>query len=178
MPAGKTTGSLTLEGTNVTIDPLHSKTWYDREWGNVAQAWYWFEIHIEPMPAYPTGAVLSVWNWADDISGNKNFATVRDVSGTQSVVPVTNFTLNLDSVWPSIHTGDKWAQDFDLVLADGTALSISSIRDDQELWDEADAAAGGGFEGYMTVTGSYKGVPGACGFAVSEQLPNSYSAFT
>jgi hypothetical protein len=177
MPAGKTTGSLTLQGSTVTIDPFHSKTWYDREWGNVAQAWYWFEIHIEPMPAYPTGAVLSVWNWIDDISGNKNFATVRDSPGTQSVVPVTNFTPNLDSVWTSVHTGDKWVQDFDLVLDDGTSLSISSIRDDQEFWNEADAAAGGGFEGYMTVTGSYKGIPGARGFAVSEQLANSYSAF-
>lgn len=180
MPAGKTTGSLTLNGTTVTIDPLHSKTWYDREWGNIPESWYWFEIHIEPTAAYPNGAVLSVWNWKDDISGNKNFATVRDdtTTGTQSVVPVTNFTLNTGSVWTSDHTGSKWAQDFELVLGDGTSLHISSIRDDQELWDEADAAAGGGFEGYMTVTGSYKGVPGACGFAVSEQIANSYSSFT
>jgi hypothetical protein len=178
MPAGKTAGSLALEGTTVTIDTAHSKTWYDREWGNVAQSWYWFEIHIDPMAAYPKGAVLSVWNWIDDISGNKNFATVRDAPGIQRVVPVTTFTRNLKSTWTSTHTGDKWVQDFKIVLQDGTSLSISSIREDQELWDEADAAAGGGFEGYMTVTGTYRGVPGACGFAVSEQLPNAYSAFS
>ncbi|KAF3402255.1 hypothetical protein DPV78_003627 [Talaromyces pinophilus] len=130
--------------------------------------------------AYPNGAVLSVWNWKDDISGNTNFATIRDeATGTQRVLPVTNFTLNMDSVWTSPHMGYKWVQDFELVLRDGTSPHISSLKDDQELWDEDDdAAAGGGSEGYMTVTGTYKGIPGARGFAVSEQLGNLYASFS
>lgn len=169
MPAGKTTGSLTLEGTTVTIDTFNSKTWYDREWGNIPDSWYWFEIHIEPMTEYPNGAVLSVWNWQDSISGNKQFATVRDDSGTHSVVPVKELKPNLDTVWTSNYTGSKYIQDFDLVLNDGTSLSISSIRNDQELRDDANTA-GAFYEGYMTVTGSYKGIPGAFGFAVSEQV--------
>jgi hypothetical protein len=139
---------------------------------------YWFEIHIEPMAAYPRGAVLSVWNWIDNISGNKNFATTRDARGIQSVVPVKSFSRNLTSAWTSTHTGNKWVQDFELELEDGTSLSLSSIKEDQELWDESDPAAGGGFEGYLTVTGTYKGIPGVRGFAVSEQLANSYSAFS
>jgi hypothetical protein len=89
--------------------------------------------------AYPNGAVLSVWNWKDDISGNTNFATIRDeATGTQRVLPVTNFTLNMDSVWTSPHMGYKWVQDFELVLRDGTSPHISSLKDDQELWDEDD----------------------------------------
>lgn len=175
MPAGKTTGSLTLDGTTVTVDSAHSKTWYDREWGNVPQSWYWFEVHIEPLVAYPNGAVLSIWNWKDNVSGNKNFATVRDGTGTQSVVPVKSFTPNKDSAWTSNVTGGIFVQEFELSLTDGTCLSITSIRNDQEMYDVTEPAAGTGFEGYMTVTGSYKGIPGATGFAVSEQLQNSYS---
>ncbi|KAL2846382.1 hypothetical protein BJY01DRAFT_263342 [Aspergillus pseudoustus] len=174
MPAGKTTGSLTIDGTTITVDTAQSQTWYDRQWGNIPQSWYWFEVHIEPMTDYPTGAVLSVWNWVDDISGDKNFATVREAPGIQRVVPVKNFSRNLNSVWTSTHTGHKYVQDFELLLEDGTSLSISSILEDQELWNESES----GFEGYMTVTGSYKGIPGVRGFAVSEQLPNAYSAFS
>jgi hypothetical protein len=30
----------------------------------------------------------------------------------------------------------------------------------------------------MTVTGTYRGIPGSRGFAVSEQLGNSYASFS
>ena len=65
------------------------------------------------------------------------------------------------------------------MLRNGTSLHISSLKVDQRLWDEDDdAAASGGFEGYMTVPGTYKGIPGACRFAVSEQLANMYASLS
>lgn len=67
---------------------------------------------------------------------------------------------------------------FELELKDGTSFSISSIFDDQELWDENAASSGGGLEGYMNVTGTYQGVAGASGLAVSEQLASTYTAFS
>jgi hypothetical protein len=177
IPAAKTTGSLTVNGRTITVDTASSLTWYDREWGNVGQSWYWFEIHVDPMAHLPNGAVLSLWCWADTISGNKNFATVRDDAGTQSVVAVTKFTPDMSSKWTSPDTNLTFVQDFEVELADGTSFSISSLIDDQVLWDESNPALGGGYEGYMTVTGTYKGVRGARGFAVSEQLANSYTAY-
>lgn len=107
MPAGMTTGWLKIRDTTVTIDTSRSKTCYGRGWGNVAQSWCWFEIHIEPMAAYPRGAILYVWNWIDNISGSKNFATTRDAQGIQSIVPVKSFSRDMTSAWASTHTRNK-----------------------------------------------------------------------
>lgn len=94
-------------------------------------------LSLCPPLGNPNGAVLSVWNWKDDISGAERCS------------PITKFHAQYRFNTDSPHTGNKLGTGFELVLgSDGTSLSIASIREDQELWDEDYAAAGGGFEGY------------------------------
>lgn len=132
MPAGKTTGWLKIRDTSVTIDTSRSKTWYDRARGNAAQSWYWLKIHIEPMAAYPRGTVLSVWNWIDNISDSKNFATTSNARGIQSVVAVKSFSRNLTSAWASTAHREQMGPSFELILEDVTFLSLLSIKEGLE----------------------------------------------
>jgi hypothetical protein len=167
MPAGTTTGSFVINGETVFVDSVKSSTWYDREWGNVAQSWVWFEIHLESIGPGKSGIDMSVWVWKDNISGDKQFATVRETPGVHTVIPVMSLQPS-NRTFTSPTTGAIYPLDFELNLIDGTKLSISSVRPDQELFDQKRTFIG--YEGYAIVTGSYKSIPGAHGYGIIEQV--------
>ncbi|OHE94313.1 hypothetical protein CORC01_10360 [Colletotrichum orchidophilum] len=164
MPAGKTRGWLNANGTRVLVDAAQSLTWYDRQWGGAPPDWSWFELHLENVNG--TDVPLSIWVW-DEEGGQRGLATVRD-GDVQNVVPVASLETS-GRTFTSKASGATYPLDWSLRLADGTELSISSVRDDQELY-----APGGKlptYEGYVTVTGVYKGHQHVEGYGLIEVTP-------
>jgi len=166
MPAGKTTGTLTIDGKKVTIDSQNSNTWYDRQFGGAPSTWTWFELHVTD-PRTRKVIPMSVWVYPFEEAITGSFASVREANGVQKIVPVTTFTPS-KRTWTSKATNITYALDWTLGFADGTRLSISSKRDDQEL-----AAPGGVFpayEGYIEGKGTYQDIAGASVYGVVEIL--------
>ncbi|TVY70059.1 Kievitone hydratase [Fusarium oxysporum f. sp. cubense] len=164
MPAGKTRGWLNVNGTKVIVDTAQSLTWYDRQWGGAPPNWSWFELHLENVNG--TDIPLSIWVW-DEEHGQRGVATVRD-GGVQNVIPVASLETS-GRTFSSKASGATYPLDWSLHLADGTELSISSVRDDQELY-----APGGKlptYEGYVTVAGVYKGSQKVEGYGLIEISP-------
>ncbi|KAL1633335.1 hypothetical protein SLS56_002970 [Neofusicoccum ribis] len=117
MPAGITSGTLTLNGTQeISIDSANSLTWYDRQWGY----------------AGPFGG--------DAI---KRFATVRKDMGTH----VLSYDLLADwsNTWTSDCSGKTYPLSWTLRFQNGEELHMESIRDDQELCNVGQEAAYEGF---------------------------------
>lgn len=167
MPAGKTTGWLALNGSKVIVDTEQSLTWYDRQWAGAPLNWTWFELHIESGNPKVADIPMSIWFWGDYESGIEGIASVRD-GVTQSVIPVTSLEPSSRS-YTSPETGVVYALDWVLKLADGTVLRESTVRADQEL-----SAPGGlfpAYEGYVTVTGIFKGISVCEGYGLVEVSP-------
>ncbi|KAK9384200.1 hypothetical protein V1515DRAFT_612421 [Lipomyces mesembrius] len=168
MPAGNTTGWLSLNGSKVIIDTEQSLTWYDRQWAGAPRNWTWFELHIDSRNPEVADIPLSIWVWGDHESGIGGVASVREGGVVQSVVPVTLLEPS-NRTYTSQETGIVYSLDWVLELADGTAFWISSVRADQELY-----APGGIFptyEGYITVRGTYKGIWEVEGYGLVEISP-------
>ncbi|KAK9388449.1 hypothetical protein V1515DRAFT_402739 [Lipomyces mesembrius] len=168
MPAGKTTGWLAFNGSKVIVDTEKSLTWYDRQWGGSPQNWTWFEFHIESGNPKVGDIPMSIWVWGDYESGIEGVASVREAGVVQSVIPVTSLEPS-NRTYTSQETGIVYALDWVLKLADGTVFWISSVRADQELY-----ASGGLFptyEGYITVTGTFKGNWEVEGYGLVEISP-------
>jgi hypothetical protein len=47
MPAGRTTGWLSLNRTKVTVNTQKSLTWYDRQFNGAPPGWSWFQLHVD-----------------------------------------------------------------------------------------------------------------------------------
>lgn len=180
MPAGQTTGSLTVNGETVSIDTSSSLTWYDRQWpsgsttsgvaASAAVNWTWFELHLETGNQETPDVTMSVWTTEDSASGNKQFATVREAPGLHEVQMVS-CVVSSNRTYVSNSTGAVYPLDWTLDFVDGTKLSISSIRPDQEL--HTDDGQNPTYEGVVTVQGSYKGSPKVTGYGVVEILPQT-----
>lgn len=166
MPAGTTSGWLTVNGTRLSIDSASSLTWYDRQWEGKPSAWTWFELHLD------TGGraliPISVWVWDNVIDGTGGIASSRDLNGVQSVVPVTTLESG-NRTFTSTVSNNTYPLDWTLKLADGTNLLISSMRPDQEIAPQ-DGASGAAYEGYIEVVGRYKGYTPVIGYGVVEMV--------
>ncbi|KAK1641041.1 hypothetical protein BDP81DRAFT_446012 [Colletotrichum phormii] len=159
-----TRGWLNVNGTRVVVDMAQSLTWYDRQWGGAPPNWSWFELHLENVNG--TDVPLSIWVW-DEEEGQRGLATIRD-GGVQNVVSVASLKTS-GRTYTSEASGATYPLDWILSLADGTELSVSSVREDQELY-----ALGGKlptYEGYVTVTGVYKGCQKVEGYGLIEVTP-------
>ncbi|KFY19940.1 hypothetical protein V491_04101 [Pseudogymnoascus sp. VKM F-3775] len=168
MPAGNTAGWLAINGTKVVVDTKQSLTWYDRQWGGAPQNWTWFEVHINSGNPELADIPLSIWVWGDEESGIGGFASIREAGMVQSVIPVTSLEPS-NRTYTSKETGVVYSLDWTLNLADGTEFFVSSVREDQELY-----ALGGIFptyEGYITVTGTYRGIWDVKGYGLVEISP-------
>ncbi|KAF4336788.1 hydroxyneurosporene synthase [Fusarium beomiforme] len=167
MPAGKTTGSLSIGGKKVSIDSDKSFTWYDRQWDGAPSSWTWFELHVlqESQPAFTP---MSVWvySFRGNITGS--FATVRSQHGTQQVVPVTKFEPS-SRVYKSTATNTTYPLDWTLGLADGSEIFLSSVRGDQEIITTDSSIFG--YEGYIKGHGTLQGKIGAQVFGLVEMNP-------
>lgn len=165
MPAGKTTGSLTIGGKKLSIVSDKSLTWYDRQWGTAPNSWTWFELHLD------NGVKMSVWNWdKSDSYAASAFATVRQPHGVQAVVPVVSLQKS-KKTWTSSVSGFSYPVSYILTLEDGTKLKIANIRGDAEL--VAPDGAQTTYEGFITVNGIYKGSKKVRGFGLVEVEPTT-----
>ncbi|KKK21771.1 hypothetical protein ARAM_001704 [Aspergillus rambellii] len=157
MPAGITSGTLVVNGTELTIDPRNSLTWYDRQLVfNVTahvplQNWTWFEVHID-QPAAAGSRVMSIWIWDYGNQPRAQFATIRNSPGVHEVMPLTEFTPG-GPTWTSSCSNITYPQSWRVALLDGTTFHIASLRAEQELCDPA-APLSPAYEGYMTFTGT------------------------
>jgi hypothetical protein len=170
-PAAKTTGWLSLNGSKVTVDTTKSLTWYDRQWTGAPSPWTWFELHIDDGRHGGSAIPMSIWTWKDGTSSLAGLATIREAPGIQTVVPVTSLQPS-NRTYTSKATNSVYPLDWVLKLADGTRLSVSSVRPDQELF-----AQGGiypTYEGYVTVTGTYKGSRKVTGYGLVEVVPTQH----
>ncbi|KAL7945354.1 hypothetical protein V8C42DRAFT_322893 [Trichoderma barbatum] len=90
MPAGKTTGWVSVNGTRIDVDPSQSLAWYDRQWGITPVNFTWFQVHVPGQCANGTEDELySIWAWYNVVNGNQAFATLRTgEQAAQHVVPI------------------------------------------------------------------------------------------
>lgn len=157
MPAGRTTGTLTLDGKDeLAIDTEKSLTWYDRQWGYSAPIggnWTWFELHFADMETK-----ASIWAIDQPGESDKRFASVRTEIGTL-VVP---FELLPDwsRTWTSACSGETYPLAWRLEFGEAGTLSIESGRDDQELCDVGQLPA---YEGFVKANGTLLGRTAAFG---------------
>ncbi|KAL7922552.1 hypothetical protein ACQKWADRAFT_320794 [Trichoderma austrokoningii] len=169
MPAGKTTGWLSINNTKVNVDTSRSLTWYDRQWGIIPSSFSWFQVHIPGLASDGTeDKFYSIWAWNDIINGNKQFATHRTGERAQQIVlPVTE-VVSSNRIFTSPVTGNTYPLDWTITIPGGPVLSLSSIRPDQEI-----ASAGVpvvSYTGFLNVTARYPGGLTVPGFAVIESL--------
>jgi hypothetical protein len=137
---GRLTGTFTLNKTVFTIDPDNSVGWYDRQWGPTFVSHFtWFGLYLTKTSSSPSFSPLasreqiyaSIWNWKDEINGNKSFATIQGPSGTNTVIPVVGFT-PVDT-FHSPASNKTYSLQHTVILADGTALHIKPVLRDQEF---------------------------------------------
>ncbi|PQE32228.1 Secreted hydrolase protein [Rutstroemia sp. NJR-2017a WRK4] len=164
MPAGKTTGWLSLNDTKVTVNAQMSLTWYDRQWNGAPPSWTWFALLIESGKAGEDVTPMSIWSY-NTTSGLGGLATIREAAGVQKVLPVASVQPSNRS-YTSEASGVVYPLDWVLELNDGTILHVSSVRPDQEL--PAAGKVAPAYEGYVTVKGTYKSGRKFKGYGVVE----------
>lgn len=161
MPSGRTEGTLTLDGKEVTIDPDNSFTWYDRQWqgqGTPAN-WTWFELHL------PGDVKASIWAWNSTIPEQQTRAgTFQYPDGSTKIL---TFTLTHHSrYWTSPNTNFTYPLNWELAFDNGDNLQVSSIYYDQELAGDTPVATA--YEGFALVSGTFNGVETSSGFGLVE----------
>lgn len=163
LPSAKTSGSFSLNGKSLQIDPGNSFTWYDRQFsygvplnGN----WTWFELHFGDIKA-------SVWAIDSPIPERSvwRFATVRTQSG-HAILPY-NLTSFFNETWTSPASNLTYPLRWKLDFENGDHLDIRTTRPDQEIAG-ANATRDFAYEGYIEVKGSFLGAES--GFGVAEMV--------
>jgi predicted secreted hydrolase len=165
MPACKTTGTLQVNGSTVTIDPSRSLTWYDRQWGPgfIEGNWTWFELHLGPSGS--TKVSVSAWDSLDPV-GEVRFATVRAPNGDHSVLSVTVIPSYKRS-YTSSTSNVTYPLDWEIISPIGETLFISSFKADQEIVGSVISEYA--YEGFASTRGAFMGTVGD-GFGVVEMV--------
>jgi hypothetical protein len=171
MPAGRTVGFLQKGEETIEIDNEKSFTWYDRQWQNgSATNWTWFELHlIKCGDNVSDSQKMSMWFFPSGFDNStKGFATIRQESGIQTILPATFEPGN--RVWQSPYN-HTYSLEWTVQLVDGTTLSIGTTRDDQELTDPQGIFRT--YEGFVNVSGSTRSGESLDGFGLVEIQPVS-----
>jgi hypothetical protein len=152
MPACRTSGTFVVNGEALAVDPSRSFTWYDRQWGGgVVSNWTWFELHLGNEDKNKDAPVkASIWIIDPVDAPRIQFATLRYENGIQEVTPVSSFTAHTERVYNSPVFGLVYPLDWTVSLADGTDLTMSSIRPDQQM--VGDSLISTVYEGFVNVT--------------------------
>lgn len=124
MPAGATSGTITIDDAELTIDPHNSSTWYDRQFSTgspVNGNWTWLELHFDDDDADLKESVWAIDQRPESTNGSVvswQFATVRDGSGSLSVL---SYTLRPDaaSAWTSLESNVTYPTKWSLEIAPG-----------------------------------------------------------
>lgn len=169
MPAGKTTGWISVNGTKVNVDASRSLTWYDRQWGVIPGSFSWFQVHIPGQASDGTEDELySIWAWNDPVNGNKQFATrLTGERAEQIVVPVTE-KVSSNRTFTSPATNITYPLDWTISIPGGPELRLSSIRPDQEIQSAGVPVVS--YTGFLNVVATYPGGRTVPAFAVIESL--------
>ncbi|GAB1213101.1 hypothetical protein ATERTT37_002250 [Aspergillus terreus] len=162
LPAAKTSGTMTINGTTVTLDPAKSISWFDRQWGPSLQpvntattptsgSWHWIQLHIK---GSPLDVPLSGWvvNYKD--RPPVQFATIREAPGIQRYLPVASLVPG-GRTWTSPYTNITYDLNYTLTLQDGSVFHLEVVADDQEMHSTNGASPV--YEGYLDFHGIYKG---------------------
>ncbi|KAL4745804.1 hypothetical protein BDW72DRAFT_198290 [Aspergillus terricola var. indicus] len=152
MPAGRTSGSFFWKCKKVSLDEKRSQTWFDRQW-NVGPPpstlnWTWFQLHINNGKG-AQNEIQSIWIYDSDEVGHRQWSTAQPQAGVNVVQAVKSFE-PFGQAWTSPHSNSTYKQAWNVVLQDGTSLTIESAHDDQELHTSAFST----YAGFVTVTGS------------------------
>ena len=118
MPSGRTTGTVTVNGSEIDIISHKSETWYDRQWGMGLPSignWTWLALNFQ-------GTDMKASLWVIDNANpfqHSQFLTLRTADGEQRVIPVT-LTPNFEFVYTSNASGVTYPLEWELrfVLAD------------------------------------------------------------
>jgi hypothetical protein len=166
LAACKTSGTLQVNGSPVTIDSSRSLTWYDRQFGpGIAIGnWTWFELHLGPDSN--TMVSLAAWDSREPVIGQVRFATIRAPNGDHSVVPVT-VVPSFKRTFVSSATNTTYPLDWDIISPLGETLSVSSFTADQEIIGPAIIETA--YEGFVTTKGEFMGTHGN-GFGLVEMV--------
>lgn len=154
LPAARPHGTIVVDNSTLSIDSSKSVTWYDRQWGpTMPDHFTWFGLYLTAEDG--TETYVSVWNWEDSINGNKSFATIQNHAGISTVIPLLSFQPSKKAVLRSKASGQTYALQHRITLADGSHLVIKSLRPDQEFVVDNSRAAF--YSGYVEVSGDYTG---------------------
>ncbi|UKZ72683.1 hypothetical protein TrVFT333_000317 [Trichoderma virens FT-333] len=168
MPAGKTTGWISMNGVKVDVDTSRSLTWYDRQWGMIPGNFTWFQVHVPRKFVNGTeDEIYSIWAWSDMVNGNKAFATRRTGGqAEQSVVPI-DWKVSSNRTFGSAATGVVYPLDWTVTVPGGPELQLSSIRPDQEIQGAGVPIVT--YTGFLDVTALYPGGRQVPAFGVIEK---------
>lgn len=114
------------------------------------------------------GAALSIWDYTTITGQNSWFATVREEDGSTAVIPAVSVEASAEK-WTSPVTAFEYPLAYDIELQDGTKLTISAVTDNQELTDPDATLAT--YQGFGTVSGTYKGSKNVSGYGLLELEP-------
>ncbi|KAF9871090.1 secreted hydrolase-like protein [Colletotrichum karsti] len=159
VPAGRTTGTITVNNKTIAVNPCSSFTWYDRQLSHGApKNWTWFEINFP-------GSDVKASVWAYDLIGDEStrFATVR--SGNSYHVVAYDLEPDYTKTWTSPKSNITYPLSWNLNFENGDHLLIESIRPDQEMYGDK-ALVDSAYEGFVKVRGSFYGQEE--GFGVAE----------
>ncbi|KAJ5920318.1 hypothetical protein N7516_011176 [Penicillium verrucosum] len=154
LPAARPRGTIVVDNSTLFIDSSKSVTWYDRQWGpTMPDHFTWFGLYLTAEDG--TESYISIWNWEDDINGNKSFATIQNQAGISTVLPLSSFQPSKKDLFHSKVSGQAYAVHHDITLMDGSHLVVKSPRPDQEF--VVDNSRIGFYSGYVKVSGDYTG---------------------
>ncbi|GES58481.1 kievitone hydratase [Aspergillus terreus] len=153
MPACRTTGSVTIDGETIAIDPDRSATWYDRQWGDGSPTsgnWTWFELNFDDTTT--KGSLWAIDN-AEPYRRDR-FVTMRLENGDFKFFPVI-VTPNMGKTWTSATTGIEYPLEWTLDLGEDGYLLVKSTVANQEM--AGDSKVETAYEGFITVAGRLNG---------------------
>lgn len=127
LPSCETSGTFTINGSVLEIDPARSLTWYDRQHGVGGPSNFtWFGI------IFPGSVKVSVWisNTAEPHNQKLRFATIRAEDGLH----VLRFEMEpgTGGTWTSPNTNLTYLRSWCLKFDNGDTLNITTMREDQE----------------------------------------------
>ncbi|KAL2670259.1 hypothetical protein Neosp_014726 [[Neocosmospora] mangrovei] len=168
VPNARTSGTVTINGTQHEVDPKRSTSWYDRQWGVgiATSGWYWFPIQLRD------GTRICAWVVNPVGDYHKSFATVLRTDGTHEVVTVSP-EMQPQNTWTSKKTNITYHESFTLIFPEKKGrLEIAVPFGKERQHGEFGAADRNAalYEAYATVEGTWEGIR-VSGWGISEQKP-------
>jgi predicted secreted hydrolase len=151
------TGSLT--GADGESTPVAGIAWMDHQWGNFiitgSVGWDWYSVQLDDGTELMLYVLRSTTGETTGVYGSR----ILEDGSVQGLAPGSVRAAATGS-WTSPHTGAVYPSGWQLLLPDGTNLTLSPQLRDQELWfpGAPPASTLAYWEGAVTVSGDRSGV--------------------